>query len=286
MATKMQLLPLCMLLLLGCQAPVDARALTPYDCKVCPTQHPQHLLCSANVAFRGSIRAVDFLDANEDVVPSNVSTQVRYQARVTVPYKNTVLNGWVTFYSSLNDDCAIPTLDLWRHFLIAGIMRDGRLTLTPCDSLQIVLANLTDYQHNAFNGGYLQHCDYCKIQGADRTKYIGGILAEQGLESGYWSSQTCFYNPAPSQRFGGEDCETRYSMCRPHPQTAKCQWEGGDDYFNCFQEREDAWFRQEGALSPSGYTCRSECDSQPHLLLKLRCIRETTKLEDEGNDPC
>lgn len=119
-----------------------------------------------------------------------------------------------------------------------------------------------------------------QIQGAGTTKYIGGDLAELGQVSGYWSPEGCFYNPYPSVRYGGQDCETLYTFCRPRPDTGQCAWEETVDYDDCFDDRESIWFFTE--KGQHAYTCRSQCMAQGTKLLRWRCLKVIKKLEMKG----
>ena len=115
------------------------------------------------------------------------------------------------------------------------------------------------------------------------TLYIGGELAELGLESGYWSTEGCFFNPIPSIKYGGEDCETLYSYCSLGS-SGSCSWKETEEYLECYQLREDNWFFTEKAQP--AYTCRSQCNSIANKQEKYQCAKATKKLEKQGYARC
>ncbi|XP_072174100.1 uncharacterized protein [Diadema setosum] len=169
--------------------------------------------------------------------------------------------------------------------IVAGAIwkvRDGMLTVTQCDGLAIKWSDLTSEQKAGVKGGYSRQCESCRISSAGTTKHIWSPEAEAGLESGYWSPEGCFFNPIPSTKYGGEDCETLYSVCTAGlaEDGVGCEWDQNESYQECFSRREDAWFFTERA--EPAFTCQSDCKAQPTKKLRWLCAKTVRKLKKQG----
>ncbi|XP_063952101.1 uncharacterized protein LOC129255459 [Lytechinus pictus] len=127
----------------------------------------------------------------------------------------------VVFYSP-NANCNIPDLKPSEIYVIGGKFIDNRLFVSSCDGIAFKFDNLTEHQRKGFKNGYRQQCDFCTNQGADTAKHLN-VNMTGDVQSGLWSSEECFFNPIPSKRYGGEDCETLYSFCKPRPDTGVCE---------------------------------------------------------------
>ncbi|XP_041458462.1 metalloproteinase inhibitor 1-like isoform X2 [Lytechinus variegatus] len=252
----------------------------------CLIMHPQQCFCDDDTVLKVKVTSRDYVNTENEIVVHAYSVFARYQARVLASFKESTFakdDDDIFFYSP-TFECAIPQLDLKEIYVIGGKVIDELLVISSCDGIAMKFDNLTVDQRRGFKNRYKDQCDFCTIQGAGTTKYFGGLEAELGEESGLWSPQGCFYNPIPSTTYGGEDCETLYSFCKPRPDTGVCEWEGTVDYDDCFTNREDIWFFTE--KSQPAFTCRSQCKFQKTKLLKWRCARATKKLERQGYAPC
>ncbi|XP_780642.2 metalloproteinase inhibitor 2 [Strongylocentrotus purpuratus] len=248
----------------------------------CLSLHPQQRFCDDDVVLKVKIMSRYFVNAKNEVVQHPYSSFVRYGARVLMSLKESPFakEDEDIFFYSPSYDCSIAVPELKDVYIIGGKVIDELLVVTSCDGIAMRFDNLTSDQRRGFKDRYEEQCGFCTIQGAGTTKYIGGDLAEDGQESGYWSPKECFYNPYPSVRYGGQDCETLYTFCRPHPDTGECAWEETMDYDDCFDARESIWFFTE--KSQPAYTCRSQCMVQPTKLLRWRCLKVIKKLEMKG----
>nr|XP_054749784.1 uncharacterized protein LOC129255459 [Lytechinus pictus] len=190
------------------------------------------------------------VDTVYEIVFHAHSINAVYEARVLRRYKDSynfaMVGDPVVFYSP-NANCNIPDLKPSEIYVIGGKFIDNRLFVSSCDGIAFKFDNLTEHQRKGFKNGYRQQCDFCT-------------------------------------RYGGEDCETLYSFCKPRPDTGVCEWEGTVDYDDCFTNREGIWVAKE--KSQPAFTCRSQCASQDIKLLRWKCFRATKKLERQGYARC
>lgn len=253
----------------------------------CPKVHPQQHFCNSDTVLKMRVLSSELINANQEVVALvNESAYYRYNARAARTYKEPAVAavGQDFYFYVPSSECTLPQLNDDVVYVIAGKVFNGTVTASQCDGFATLFSSLTFDQRRGFIDRYENQCDFCQIEAAIQTKYIGGILAELGRESGYWSKEGCVYNPEPSARYGGVDCESLYTFCLAGSKAGECSWEGTIDYDDCVESREDAWFLEE--KGETEYTCRSQCDNLMSYHERWYCLKDAMRLERQGNDRC
>ncbi|XP_071484281.1 metalloproteinase inhibitor 1-like [Diadema antillarum] len=251
---------------------------------ICPIVHPQQHFCNADLAFKLMVTGRAHMDSDFRKVDQHYSTAIRYRGVIIDTFKgpSSAREGMEVDFYTPRWECEIPIPEMDVEYLIAGKVRNGVLNVTECDGLAVPWSHLTSEQRAGIEGKYNEQCKSCEISSARVAKRMWGELVLAGQESGFWSTDLCFFNPIQSQKYGGKDCETLYSVCTPSLEDngGTCAWEQTASYTDCFQKREDLWFFME--KSEPAFNCESDCHSQPSKKLRWQCTKQKKKLKRRG----